>query len=1038
MASEPTSLSAREHAFWLLQQLVPDGRTSNLALSLRSTERLRWWPLQRAVDHLAVRHPALRTRFPTVDGLPVRQVASADEFDLRVEFLPTTSATREEDAREFARRPFDLARDFPLRVVCFVSTDPDEDYICIVLHHIVGDQASYDVLTEELVQLYDGVAERNEIPAGLRDEMPMLDALPDSDLGSIGYWQEQLRGFDTSGLALAGARPSPQRPTFAGRRISGKLSERTLAAVAELRASVRATENMVMLSAFYATLFRHGASTDLVVGVPVDARRGGEHERIGFRVSTLPLRLRIDPAQGFGAFVRQARDRFMAGIEHSAVSVEEVLTGLDRRSADWRVPLFRHMFNHRVESDTDLLIGGRVLDPESIEMDQTRLDVEFTVRPTPAGEVAVQIEYSTEVHDEAQMRALWEHFEMLLQRAALEPDRPLADLDVCTPAERAVLAGLEGAERRWTCGPTVLDEIAAMERADPDAVQVLDGERRVTRGRLGAAARTVAADLRERGVGPGDVVAVALPRGAEMAATLLGVLRCGAAYLPLDAGNPDERLAYQMADSGARAVVTDRPEPGWAGDAPVLRPPGLDGAAPGTDGPAGDPWAPCPPDSAAYVIYTSGSTGAPKGVLVSHANLHNVVCDFAERLPVGEGTTVLWSTTPAFDISALEFFLPLCRGGRLVVASKDDQTDPRALLELVSRHGVDVVQATPTALRLVADELGDELRDRTVLSGGEPLPAGLANRLLDGGCRLFNVYGPTETTIWSTAALVEAPVTGAVPIGRPVANTTVFLLDEHGAEVPPGMPGELCIAGAGVTPGYPRSPGLTAERFPSDERHGRYYRTGDIARLDADGALVVIGRNDRQIKLRGHRIELAEIEAALRDHAAVGAVAVTVEGDLQHDARVLAFVRPADPAERDLAESLWTHAARTLPPYCLPSRIIVVDAFPTTANGKVDYGRLTEALDGPRAAAPDDEDAPADAPAELLDQLVGLWREVLGRGHLGPRDHFFLNGGHSVLAVRLAQRLREEGGPDLPIRVVFDHPTPAGLAVHIAGEMVAR
>ncbi|NBH08563.1 non-ribosomal peptide synthetase [Amycolatopsis sp. SID8362] len=1021
----PAPLSAREHAFWLLQQLVPDGRIANLGLAIPHAKRLRWWPLQRAVDRMGARHPALRTRFPSVGGLPVRQVAAADEFALRVEFLPTTAATCGDDLKEYARRPFDLARDFPFRIACFVGPEPHENYLCVVLHHIVGDQASYDVLTEELVQLYEGVATTNAIPAGLGGEMPMLGELAEPDADAVGYWHDQLRGFDPSGLALGGARPSPQRPTFAGRRMMGRLSAETRAAVASLRQSERATENMVLLSAFCATLFRHGASPDLVVGVPVDARRGTEHEQIGFRVATLPLRLRVDPGRGFGEFVRQTRALFLAGVEHSSASVEDVLTGLENRSTDWRIPLFRHMFNYRVESPTDLVLNGEVLDSESIEMDQTRLDIEFTIRPKPDGEVAVNIEYSTEVHDEAWVRAFLARFELLVQRAAAEPDRPLAGLDIRTSAERALLAELNHTGRTWDGGPTVLDEIAAQEHADPDAVAVVDCDRSFTRHEIGTAARSVAGALSGRGVGPGDVVAVALPRSAALVATILGILGCGAAYLPLDTGNPARRLAFQVADAGARVVVTAEPDHDWAADTPVLPPVGFDDVAgPEAELAAGSP------DATVYVIHTSGTTGRPKGVAVTHANLHNVVRDFAERLSVDARTAVLWATTPAFDISALELFLPLCRGGRLVVAPAAHQTDPRALLGLIVRHDVDIVQATPTALQLLVDEVEDQLRGRVVLSGGEPLPAGLATRLLECGSRLYNVYGPTETTIWSAAALLEEPLAGPVPIGRPLANTTVFLVDEHGAEMPPGMPGELCIGGAGVTLGYPGHSELTESRFPADEAHGRHYRTGDLARVGEDGLLRLLGRNDRQVKLRGHRIELAEIEAVLRDHDAVGGVAVTT----QDGVRLSAFVRPSGAAGPDFAETLWRYAAEILPSYCLPSRIVLVDSFPVTANGKVDYSRLGEA--GELAGTADDGMLPADVPADLVHRLVGVWRSVLDRPGLGPRDNFFLNGGHSVLAVRLAQRLRDDGGPDVPIRVVFDHPTPAGLARYLAAAEV--
>ncbi|MFG2089025.1 amino acid adenylation domain-containing protein [Spirillospora sp. NPDC048824] len=567
--------------------------------------------------------------------------------------------------------------------------------------------------------------------------------------------------------------------------------------------------------------------------------------------------------------------------------------------------------------------------------------------------------------------------------------------------------------------------IAGRATESPDAVAVVDGDDTVTYAQLIARAVAVRDLLRAHGTGPGEVVALALGRSAAMAASVLGVWAAGAAYLPLDARQPEARLTYQVEDAGARVVLVHPGESaGWAGRRPVLPVPAE--AGPGELLDRGAP----EPGAAAYVIHTSGSTGRPKGVAVSHRNLLNLVCDFADRLGCGPGDPVLWATTTSFDISWLELLLPLLCGAPLVVAPDEAQLKPSAFLGLIERHDVAVIQATPTAWRLVAAEAGEELRGRTVLCGGEPMPAALARRLLAAGCRLFNVYGPTETTIWSTAAEITGAPEDPVPVGAPLANTRVFVLDAAGRELPPGVPGELCIAGDGVSLGYPARPGLTAERFGDHPRHGRFYRTGDRARVRHDGALELLGRADRQVKLRGHRIEPGEVEAVLHEHRGVRAAAVTLVGDPQGDGRLVAYVEPDAAAPGGgLAEELWRHARARLPDYAVPSGFTLLDGLPATPNGKIDYARLPAPQDAPAAPAA----APSPGEPELVERLVGLWRETLKRPGLGARDNFFLHGGHSILAVRLVSALEEIAGTEVDVRTVFEHPTPAELAAHLGG-----
>jgi amino acid adenylation domain-containing protein len=534
-----------------------------------------------------------------------------------------------------------------------------------------------------------------------------------------------------------------------------------------------------------------------------------------------------------------------------------------------------------------------------------------------------------------------------------------------------------------------------------------------------------------------------------MVAAILGIWGAGASYLPLDPAQPAARLAFQVDDADARVVVVSGADPGWAAGRTVLTwadlasPTGA--PAPVAEAPAAAPPAAAPPaaapvaeapaaesprgDAPAYVIYTSGSTGRPKGVVVSHANLANVVAGFARRLGTTAGTAVLWSTTVTFDISALELFLPLVSGGRVVIAESTGPARGRELSELIDKHDVAVVQGTPTLWRAVLPELGGALRGRVVLCGGEPLSADLAARLLRTGCRLFNAYGPTETTIWSTLAEVTGEPVDPVPVGTPIANTTVFVADAYGEELPCGVPGQLCIAGAGVSLGYLRRPDLTAQRFGTDPVRGRFYRTGDLARWRHDGVLEVLGRTDRQVKLRGHRIELGEDESVLREHERVTDAAALLSGDGQGEPALRVFVRQAPGAPvPDLPDRLWQHLRQRLPDYSLPSGIDVVAEFPTTANGKLDYQALGAMVPVGRGAA---RPAPAGDPG-LTQRLVRLWREVLDRPDLDTDDNFFLQGGHSLLAERLVGRVSQLCGRVVSVRAIFDHPTARGLATFLA------
>jgi amino acid adenylation domain-containing protein len=794
------------------------------------------------------------------------------------------------------------------------------------------------------------------------------------------------------------------RPTFGGARLERQLSPAAHDAIARIQRHTKLTQNVILLAAFYLLLARHGAGPDLVVGIPINGRRGAQADVVGFHANTLPVRLEVADELTVDELVRRAGRAFLDGLEHGGASFEAVQSALGVRSGDWRVPLFRHMFNFRPASrDGTLRVGGDAIGIAEVWHDVSRLDLEWIVWGS-SDEVSVVAVYSVEVHDEAFVTALLDRYDAIVVEMGVAIGRPIGEIRGFSTADHETVRRLNATARDGV--PATVGELV---RAC-DAVALRHGDDELTYRQLLEKAEGVRRAVRAAGVPAGGTVALCAARGAGLAAATLGVWAAGCAYLPLDPSHPERRLRDQLADSGAALVLVD-------GTGPLCGVPlsDVDCAPPGTE------WAVPSPDERAYVIYTSGSTGRPKGVEVSHRSLANLVHDFATRLGARAGERCLWLTTFSFDISALELFLPLATGGTVVVAADDDRVDARRLLGLIaSADGVDIVQATPTTWRYVVDKLSGQLAGRRVLCGGEPLDGELARRLLAEGCRLFNVYGPTETTIWSTVLEVREPVGATVPIGGPIANTTVHVLDPAGRPVPPGVPGELCIGGAGVALGYRDRPELTAERFPSAPERGRYYRTGDRAVLTGDG-LTFHGRLDRQVKIRGHRVEPGEIESVLRVHPDLDAIAVVTEPDGSGNLRLVAAVQGTA-----TEESLRELAVASLPAGAVPSRFVRLSALPLTGNGKLDHRavaeRIGEATRGP-VELPDDP---------MLRQLVQLWRVVLGDDRLDSDANFFLSGGHSLLAVDLADRIGAAFGCGVGFDAVFDAPTPNLFARRLA------
>jgi amino acid adenylation domain-containing protein len=1016
----PHPLSFAQQRLWFLEQFTPGGVAYNVPLAVRLRGALDVPALEAALNEVVRRHASLRTRFPAGSGAPVQEVRP----ELRLT-LPLTDLGGETDAMAAARAlaradvatPFDLAED-PLVRARLVRLGDEDHVLVLVLHHVVTDGWSMGVIREELAALYR--AFRAGLPSPLdepRLQYADFAAWQRRWLDSAGvrrqmaYWKERLADLPAA-LDVPVDHPRPAVRGAAGSTALFKVPPDATAGLRRLAREEGATLFMTLLAGFQVLLHRYSGQTDLAVGTPVAGRGRVELEQlVGFFLNTLVIRSDLGGRPTFREFLRRARRDTLEAFANQDVPFERLVEELGVRRDLSRPPLFQAMFTLQNARPGQLHLEDLRVESVALENPAAKFDLDLTMLEGD-GFLYGGLTYSAELFLPATARRMLGHFRRLLAEVAADPDRPIDELPLAGDAERRRL--LQGRSEDVPAAG-VHELVAAQARRTPDAVAVAAPGVELTYRELDRRADRLARRLRELGVAPEDRVALHVGRSPAMVVGLLGVLKAGGAYVPLDPAYPPERLAAMLADSGARVLVTDGAPAPPAGAAIVLT---LDDEL--EDGP---PSPIASPDQLAYVAYTSGSTGRPRGVAVSHGALANVLAAFAREPGLGPDDVLLAVTSLAFDIAGLELLLPLARGARVVVADAAAVAGGARLAELVERFGVTALQATPVTWRLLLDAGWAGRPGLLALCGGEAMPADVARRLLDLGVRLHNVYGPTETTVWSTMAPVAPgrPIT----IGRPIANTDVHVLDHRLEPAPAGVPGELCIGGAGLARGYLGLAGATAERFvPHPLRGGgeRLYRTGDLARLRPDGSLEYLGRLDRQVKLHGVRIEPGEVEAALAGHPGVAAAVVTMGRDA-----LLAHVVPAPGGGMPEATELRAHLRRTLPDAMVPSAFVWLETLPRTPAGKVDRSALPAPTGGPAArpafVAPRSDDERA---------LAAIWCDVLGVDQVGVHDDFFELGGQSLLATQVAAGIREELEVDLPLNLIFRAPTLAELAPLVA------
>jgi amino acid adenylation domain-containing protein len=1036
-AAATYALSQAQWRLWVLMQMESSATAYNVPLHLELTGPLDRAAFARAFDALVARHESLRTNFVTVDGEPRQTIHDSLALAIGYEDLsaePEPIAAARARGRAHAGRPFDLERD-PLIRVALLRLGAAHHVVLLTLHHIVADGTSFGVLLREFAQLYAAFV------AGEPDPLPPL-ALHYRDFAAWQnarlqgaelaphrrYWHAQLGG-ELPVLELPADFPRPPVQTFRGRERAFALDRARLDGLHALAQQHHATLFMVLTALVKVLLHRHTAQTDLIVGSPIAGRGHPDLEQqVGFYLNTLALRDRLDPAQSFASFLRAVRQTTKDAFDHQIYPFDFLVNELPLKRDLSRSPLFDVLVVLQNQDERGRPIAGLTLTLFVEPSETAKLDLTFYFKALD-DRLQGAIEFNADLFAPDRIARLAAQFATLVDAVLAAPATPIARLALLPAAERTQL--LETFNRTAAPvepGRTVVDLIEAQVAQTPGAIALTGGGEALTFAGLNARANQLAARLRELGAGPGALVGVCLERSPELVIALLAVLKTGAAYVPLDPLFPRDRLAFMLEDAGVRVLVT---EPAVAGG---LAPPGVTLLSPAEERtalarrPAADGPTVARPDGTAYVIYTSGSTGRPKGVPVLHRGLTNFLHSMQREPGLTAADTLLAVTTISFDIAGLELWLPLITGARIVLADRATAADGRALQAALQHAGATILQATPATWRLLLAAGWEGTPGLRMFCGGEALPGDLAAELLRRGAELWNLYGPTETTIWSTVHRVQpadaAP--GVVTIGRPIANTQCHVLDAALEPRPIGVPGELHLGGEGVARGYWRRPELTAERFVPDPfaatPGARLYRTGDLARWRADGTLEYLGRLDHQVKVRGYRIELGEIEAALALHPAVRAAAAIVREDTPGDPLLAAYVVPRgaapEPAE------LRAFLRERLPDYMVPVAWMTLAALPLTANGKVNR-RALPAPGGTARVAGADYVAPRDATEAALG---AIWAAVLGLPQVGVTASFFELGGHSLKAMQVLARVRAELGVELAMIELFREPTIAALA----------
>ena len=1033
-------LSFAQERLWFLDQLIPGSPAYTIFDAVRLRGPLDVDALRRALTELVRRHEILRSTFPSVAGRPVQIAHAPEPLDVSLTDLSQVApAQREVELEralaEEAARPLSLTSAPMLRAALFQLGD-EEHVLSLAIHHIAFDAWSDRVLRAELAALYVAFR-RGEDPSLPEPELQFADyavwqrewLTGDVLQRDLDHWRAELDGAPHL-LHLPLDRPRPTVQRFEGSSLPFELDADVAAAVNELARSQGVTVFMTLLAAFQALLHRYSGQESVLVGTPVANRGRVELEPlIGFFTNTLVMRADLDPTTTGTELLRQVRDRSLAAFAHQELPFEKLVEELAPARETSHQPVFQVMFALQNAADGGLELDGLDVSAVAVERDTVMFDLMLYVDEQPDGLYPL-FQYNSDLFDEATIERMAGHYRTLIAALAADPSRPIDRIDLLSDDESAQIDA-------WNATTTVFGPAAdqpahllihAQAERTPDSVALRFRGLELTYRELDARSNRLAHQLRQFGVGPDGRVAICMERSFELVVAILGVLKAGAAYVPLDPDHPAQRLATVLESAAPEVILCQRRLvdrlPEHEAEVVCLDAVDLGGR------PDSLPDVSVTPLNIAYVIYTSGSTGQPKGVMVDHAGLTNRLLWKQHDFGLTSSDRLMQKTPFSFDVSVWEFLWPIMVGATMVLAEPGGHTDPAYIADLIERESITNIHFVPSMLEAFLDEPDLERRTaslRRVYCSGEALSAQLGRRFHERiKAELHNEYGPTETgeiTVSSFAAADDL-----LTIGRPIANTTAYVVDRWLHPVPVGVPGELLLGGVALARGYYGQSALTADRYlpdPFDPEGGsRLYRTGDLCRVLPDGTIDYLGRADHQLKIRGFRIEPAEIDAALLTHPAVRQAAVIARTDGASDPRLVAYL-VTDGSELAAAD-LRTYLSALLPKYMVPSAFVQLEQLPLTSSGKLDRRSL------PAPELPGREETSLDLPRTPTEErLVAIWSEVLGLERVGIHDNFFELGGHSLLATRVVARAREAVGADLPLRAMFEQPTIAGIAARL-------